>query len=238
LSSARQAQVRIRELLFKLITFVLFALFNSLERAGGGPHQCCPSPTLTLNKETQKTIKSFGCSSDKTDRIQSSINSFTSSNLANRLPLPIPHTHHTPPISFIPSIKFLDLWARCDTTRSVDYTVQAKPEQHPQTVQYLYRVLQKSDSVWKTGLSPQTCSKPAENRVFDRKTCRNELKTWFLLDQLVNEGLDKRCKPGLSTKTYQKPALTATNLVYQHENSRNSTKPGFSVGLRSVYLRF
>jgi hypothetical protein len=48
--------------------------------------------------------------------------------------------------------------------------------------------------------------KPAENLVFERKTRQNELKTWFSLD-LVYEGLDKNCKPGLSTKTCQKPAL-------------------------------
>jgi hypothetical protein len=47
--------------------------------------------------------------------------------------------------------------------------------------------------------------KPALNLL---KTCRNELKTWFLLDLLVYEGLDKRCKPGLKRpKTYQKPTL-------------------------------
>jgi hypothetical protein len=37
--------------------------------------------------------------------------------------------------------------------------------------------------------------KPAENLVFEGKTCQNELKTWFLLDRLVYEGMDKICKP-------------------------------------------
>jgi hypothetical protein len=41
-------------------------------------------------------------------------------------------------------------------------------------------------------------SKPAENLVFERKTCENELKTWFLLHvDLIYEGLDKSGKPGL-----------------------------------------
>jgi hypothetical protein len=68
------------------------------------------------------------------------------------------------------------------------------------------------------------------------------MSTWF-----SDKNLPKTCvKPGLR---FIKPGLTATNqiylllinfinLVYQHVNSRNSTKPGFSAGLRSVYLRF
>jgi hypothetical protein len=52
---------------------------------------------------------------------------------------------------------------------------------------HMYRVLQKSGL--KNGfISP------------------NQLKTWFVLD-LVVQGLDKSCKPGLSTKTCQNPAL-------------------------------
>jgi hypothetical protein len=96
------------------------------------------------------------------------------------------------------------------------------------------------------GFISPNCSKPAENLVFERKTCRNELKTRIGL--LCND-------PHSGSHCYQwaavliNPGLTATNqvyqllinfinLVYQHVNIRNSTKPGFSVGLLSVYLRF
>jgi hypothetical protein len=95
-----------------------------------------------------------------------------------------------------------------------------------------YSVLQKSDSVWKTGLPPQTCSKPAENPTFERKTCRNALKTWFLLDrQGVYEGLDKRCKPPGGfidknlPKTWIKPGLTLI------KPGSTATIRGLSIGL-------
>jgi hypothetical protein len=78
-------------------------------------------------------------------------------------------------------------------------------------------VLQKSDSVWKTGLSLQTYSKPG----------RNELKTWFSLD-VVNEGLDKICKPGLKRpKTWDKPTLNLPkNQVLLSFVSSRVDKPG------------
>jgi hypothetical protein len=43
----------------------------------------------------------------------------------------------------------------------------------------LYMVLQKSDSVWKTGLSPQTYSKPAENLVSREKPAEMSSKPGF-----------------------------------------------------------
>jgi hypothetical protein len=58
----------------------------------------------------------------------------------------------------------------------------------------------------KNGFISQTCSKPAENLFSREKPAEMGSKPGFLLD-LVYEGLDKRCKPGLSTNTYQKPAL-------------------------------
>jgi hypothetical protein len=91
----------------------------------------------------------------------------------------------------------------------------------------LYMVLQKSDSVWKTGLSLQTYSKPAENLVFERQTYQNELKTWFLLD-LIYEGLDKICKPGLKQpKTWDKPIVNLPkNQVLLSFVSSRADKPG------------
>jgi hypothetical protein len=90
-----------------------------------------------------------------------------------------------------------------------------------------YRVLQKSDSVWKTGLSLQTYAKPAENLVFERKTYQNELKTLFLLD-LVYEGLDKICKPDLKRpKTWDKPIVNLPeNHVLLSFVSSRADKPG------------
>jgi hypothetical protein len=86
----------------------------------------------------------------------------------------------------------------------------------------------------KNGFISPTSSKPAPNLVYEGldKICK---PTGF-----IDKNLPKTCsKPGLR---FVKPALTASNQVYQllinfinldyqHANSRNSTKPGFSAGL-------
>jgi hypothetical protein len=106
----------------------------------------------------------------------------------------------------------------CDGTSSTSDLLR------PYRILISYRVAKVRSSLKSGFISPnlKTCSKPAENLVFERKTCRNELKTGFLLD-LVYEGLDKSCKPdwfidsykpGLSTfDKFHKPGLLTRELT-------------------------
>jgi hypothetical protein len=93
-----------------------------------------------------------------------------------------------------------------------------------------------SYSVWKTGLSPQTCSKPAENRVYQHENLRNSTKlgTRSVYDRFISgfrsirtETVYRFC-PNLHKPTRKNSVLSSFRQVFL-------SKTRFSAGLEQVW---